>query len=281
MKADDKKVEDNLAQRAFTGLILAFVIFYSIIYGPYSFILLILLINVLGLREFYRLFNSYTHLPGNIMGVFLSAVILITFILVVSGNSDWRALLVNIPLAFGIFISELYLKAKYPFQNLAFIFLGIVCVTIPLCFFIALTILPPGTGYYPYVVLGYFFILWSNDSGAYFAGKYLGKRPLFLRLSPKKTWEGSVGGAICALSVAFLLPGFFSTLNRTDWLIIAVIIIVTGTFGDLIKSLMKRSLNVKDSGTILPGHGGILDRFDSLLGSAPFVFCYLSLSGHV
>jgi phosphatidate cytidylyltransferase len=276
---------NNFIQRVFTGLILVMVIFYLIIYGPLSFILLMLAINILGLLEFYRLFNSYTTLPRNIMGVILSAGILITCILVISGKGNWRVLLVNIPLVFGIFITELYLKSKNPFQNLAFIFLGILCITIPLCFFMALTVLPtsPGiypSGYYPYVVLGYFFILWSNDSGAYFAGKYLGKRPLFLRLSPGKTWTGSLGGTICALTVAFFLPGIFSTLSRIEWLSIALIIIVTGTYGDLIKSMMKRSLGVKDSGTILPGHGGILDRFDTLLGSAPFVFCYLSLTGH-
>jgi phosphatidate cytidylyltransferase len=270
----------NLAQRVFTALVLAIVIFYSIIYGPISFILLILVINVLGLLEFYRLFNSYTPLPRNIIGVILSAGILITFILVFSRTSDWRPILINIPLVFGIFVTELYLKAKSPFQNLAFIFLGIICITIPLCFFIALAVLPPGSGYYPYVVLGYFFILWSYDSGAYFAGRFLGKRPLFLRLSPKKTWEGSLGGTVCALTVAFFLSGFFSILDRIGWISMALIIVVTGTFGDLIKSMMKRSLNVKDSGTILPGHGGILDRFDTLLGSAPFVFCYLSLTGH-
>lgn len=275
----------NLIQRIFTGLILVIVIFYSIIYGPFSFILLMLLINVLGLLEFYRLFNFYTPLPRNIFGVILSAGILITCILVVSGTCDWRALLVNIPLVFGIFLAELYLRSKDPFQNLAFIFLGIIYITIPLCFFMALTVLPPApghypTGYYPYLVLGYFFILWSNDSGAYFAGKYLGKRPLFLRLSPKKTWEGSLGGAVCAMTLAYFLNGIFSTLSRVEWISIALIIIVTGTYGDLIKSMMKRSLNIKDSGTILPGHGGILDRFDSLLGSAPFVFCYLALTGH-
>ena len=270
----------NLIQRAFTGLILVLVIFCSIIYGPFSFILLIFTINVFGLLEFYRLFNSYTLLPRSITGVILSAVILITCILVISGKVSWQALLVNIPLVFGIFITELYLRAKDPFQNLAFIFLGIICITIPLCFFFALAVLLPGSGYHPYLVLGYFFILWSNDSGAYFTGKYLGKRPLFLRLSPGKTWEGSLGGAICAFTVAFFLPGIFSTLGRIEWLSLALIIIVTGTYGDLIKSMMKRSLGVKDSGTILPGHGGILDRFDTLLGSAPFVFCYLSLTGH-
>ena len=270
----------NLVQRAITGMILATVIILSIICGPYGFISLVLIINILGLLEFYRLFKPYTLLPRNIIGIILSVTILITFILVISGMSDWRVLFINIPLAFGIFITELYLKAKDPFHNLAFIFLGIICVTVPLCFFIALALLPLGSGNYPYLVLGYFFILWSNDSGAYFAGKYFGKHPLFLRLSPKKTWEGSLGGTICALSVTYIFSTFFSTIHRIEWLSIALIIIVAGTIGDLIKSLMKRSLNIKDSGTILPGHGGILDRFDTLLGSAPFVFCYLSLSGH-
>jgi phosphatidate cytidylyltransferase len=253
----------NLFQRIFTGLILIIVIFCSIIYGPFSFILLMVVINVLGLLEFYRLFNSYTLLPRNITGVILSAGILVTCILVTSGKGDWRVLLVNIPLVFGIFITELYLKSNNPFQNLAFVFLGIICITIPLCFFMALAVLPPGPGIYPSgydpnLVLGYFFILWSNDS-----------------------WEGSLGGALCAFLIAFFLSGIFPTFSRTEWLSIALIIVVTGTYGDLIKSMMKRSLNVKDSGTILPGHGGILDRFDSLLGSAPFIFCYLSLTGHV
>lgn len=270
----------NLAQRALTGIILVTVMICSIIYGPNGFITLILIVNFLGLLEFYRLFNPYTFFPRNMSGIILSMTSLITVSIVLSGMSDWRILLVNIPLAFAIFITELFLKGKYPFHNLAFIFLGIICVTVPLCFFIALAILPLSSGNYPYVVLGYFFILWSHDSGAYFAGKYFGKRPLFLRLSPKKTWEGSLGGAVCVLMVTFFVSRFFPTLSWIQWLGMALIIIVAGTMGDLIKSLMKRSLGIKDSGTILPGHGGILDRFDSLLGSAPFVFCYLSLLKH-
>jgi phosphatidate cytidylyltransferase len=272
---------NNFVQRAFTSLILVIVIFYSVIYGPLSFILLILLINILGLMEFYKLFKLYISVPGYIMGVILSAGILITSVFVLSGTYNWHILLTNIPLAFGIFITELYLKSKNPFQNLGLIFIGIICITIPLCFFMALAVLPPHTGYSPQVILGYFFILWLYDTGAYFAGKYFGSRPLFLRLSPNKTWEGSVGGALCALTVAFFLSGILSTFQKTEWLCLTSIIIISGTYGDLIKSMMKRSLNVKDSGNILPGHGGILDRFDSLLGSAPFVFCYLSLTGHV
>ena len=271
----------NLLQRALTAIFLVIVIIISIIGGQLSFFLLIIAINVLGLLEFYRLFAPYTLLPRNIIALTLSVTFLITLIIVISGRSDWRILLANIPIAFGILITELYLKSVHPFHNLGLIFLGIICVTVPLSFFIALSILLLHAGNYPDVVLGYFVLLWSNDSGAYFVGKYLGKRPLFLRLSPKKTWEGSFGGALCAMLAAFVLSRFLSTFLLSEWLSIALIIIVTGTMGDLIKSLMKRSLHVKDSGNILPGHGGILDRFDTLLGSAPFVFCYLSLWGHI
>ena len=268
----------NLAQRTFTGIVLVIVTTISITLSPLTFILFILTLNILGLVEFYKLFKIYTGSPRNISGIILSVTALATFILVVFNKSDWHILLLNIPLTFSIFISEIYLKSIHPFLNLAIIFLGIICITIPLCFFITLALLPLNSGKYPGVAIGYFLILWLNDSGAYFIGKNFGTRPLFLRLSPKKTWEGSFGGGICALSITIILSKFLPVFTWEKWFFTALIIIVTGTFGDLIKSLMKRSLHIKDSGHILPGHGGILDRFDSLLGSAPFVFCYLSLS---
>ena len=271
---------ENLGQRTLTGMVLVIVTTFSILLSPYSFFSLILAINILGLREFYRLYDGYAAFPRNIGGTILSMCVLLTFTLVITNRCDWRILFINMAATFALFIMELYLRSKHPFHNLAFIFLGVICITVPLCFFIALAFLPGSTENYPYVVMGYFIVLWLNDSGAYFAGKYFGKRPLFLRLSPKKTWEGSFGGAICAVSATFVLSRSFPVLNWIEWLGMALIIIITGTFGDLIKSMMKRSLNIKDAGNILPGHGGILDRFDSLLGSAPFVFCYLSLSGH-
>lgn len=268
----------NLKQRALTGTVLVIVTITSIICSPYSFIFLILAINLLGLLEFYRLFHAYTLSPRNVTGSILSLSILVTFTLVIANISDWRILLINILLAFCLFIFELYLKATNPFPNLAFIFLGIICITVPLCFFISIAFLPVGAGnYHPHLILGYFFILWASDTGAYFVGKYFGRHHLFERISPKKTWEGSLGGTAGAVIVAYVTSCFFSTINVADWMCMALIIVVIGTFGDLVKSLMKRSLGLKDSGTILPGHGGILDRFDTLLSSAPFVFCYLIL----
>jgi phosphatidate cytidylyltransferase len=268
----------NLVKRSITGAALVLVITLSSCVSYIGFILLILAINILALLEFYRLFASAEILPRRNTGLILSVCLLSTNTLFIIGSIEWKILLINIPLAFFIFINELYLKAKNPFQNIAFTFLGIIYITMPLCFFINISFLPPGSHAYHFqIVLGCFFILWASDTGAYFAGRYFGRHLLFKRISPKKTWEGSLGGTICALMVSYFASWYFTEINSVHWMIIALIIVVTGTFGDLVKSLMKRSLNIKDSGTFLPGHGGILDRFDSLLGSAPFVFCYLIL----
>lgn len=269
---------NNLTKRILTGLALFAIITLAVSAGLPGFILLILLINVLALLEFYRLFQIYTASLHQVAGVIFSLCLLVTFTLFATDRSDWRVLLLNIPIAFGIFISELYLKSQTPFHNLAFTFIGILCITVPLCFFISIAFLPAGEGIYNYeIILGYFFILWAGDSGAYFTGAYFGRHSLFKRISPKKTWEGSLGGMFCALLVAYIISWFFTAINPANWIIMALIINMTGTFGDLIKSLMKRSLQIKDSGKILPGHGGILDRFDTLLGSAPFAFCFLVL----
>jgi phosphatidate cytidylyltransferase len=274
-------VSDNLIKRTITGIVLAAIIILAISLGRVSFVLLILAINLLSLKEFYRLFYSSLLLPRKIMGYVLSVCMLVTSILFITGTGNREILLINILPVFGIFIAELFLKAANPFHNLAFTFLGIICITIPLCFFASTAFLPVAKNiYHSSNVLGYFFLLWASDTGAYFAGQYFGKHHLFERISPKKTWEGSLGGTAFALMIAYINSYFFKTIIFTDWIIMAFIIAVTGTLGDLFKSLMKRSLHLKDSGTILPGHGGMLDRFDSLLGSAPFVFCYLILFTH-
>ncbi|WP_018616415.1 phosphatidate cytidylyltransferase [Segetibacter koreensis] len=269
---------NNLSKRLITGAFLILVITASIIEGTYSFIALLILINCLALLEFYHLFHSKFLTPRNISGMLLSLVMLITFSLVVCHFYNWKILLVSIPFAFLIFAEELYFRSANPFQNIAITFLGIIYITIPVIFFIAIAFFPfPQSRYHPYMMLCYFLVLWTSDSGAYVVGKAIGKHKLFERISPNKTWEGSIGGAILALLVSYFATHFLLDTDTVDWVIITLLIVVFGTVGDLTKSLMKRSLNIKDAGTILPGHGGMLDRFDSLLGSAPFVFAYLIL----
>ena len=171
---------------------------------------------------------------------------------------------------------KLYKKfERKPFTNIAFTFLGIFYVAVP---FVLLNVAVFHEGRYNYeVILGALLILWASDTGAYFAGTRFGKRKLFERISPKKSWEGFVGGAVLALIFAWGCALYLHSLRPQDWMIVGVLIIVGGTFGDLIESLLKRSIEIKDSGDSLPGHGGFLDRFDGLLISAPFIAAYLEL----
>ena len=170
---------------------------------------------------------------------------------------------------------KLYKKTeRKPFTNIAFTFLGIFYVAVP---FSLLNIGAFHDGRYHYeIIFGCLFILWASDTGAYFAGTLFGKRKLFERISPKKSWQGFFGGALLALVFAYGLSQYFDIFTANQWVIIGLIIIIAGTYGDLVESLLKRSIEIKDSGTALPGHGGFLDRFDSLLLATPFVWLYVN-----
>jgi len=181
------------------------------------------------------------------------------------------------PIIACVYLIYLYKKdEKKPFTGIAFTFLGIVYVAIP---FSLLNIIAFFTGRYDFeLILGSLLILWANDTGAYFAGVRFGKRKLFERVSPKKSWEGSVGGTILAMAMAVVIAEMTTDfIPLTSWLCIGFIIIVGGTYGDLVESLFKRSIEIKDSGRLIPGHGGFLDRFDGLLLSAPFITAFLKI----
>ena len=125
--------------------------------------------------------------------------------------------------------------------------------------------------------MGLLLIIWASDTGAYFAGSAFGRTKLFERISPKKTWEGLIGGALVAGGFAIGLSRYYSDLNTIEWLSGAAIVVVAGNYGDLVESLFKRSMSIKDSGNSIPGHGGFLDRFDSLILSVPFIVVFLKL----
>jgi phosphatidate cytidylyltransferase len=267
--------------RVFTGMLVAGITITCVHVGAYGYLLYLLILNGLALSEFYRLFRSEILLPRTIPGIIFSSVLLLLTFLVMNGITDGRIFLLIIPAVFSFYIFELYARAANPFQNLAITFLGLIFISLPLNLFLCIAFLPAGAfSYHPEIIFGIFIMLWAGDSGAFFFGKRFGKRHLFKRISPHKTWEGSLGGAISTITAIWIFSRFDPAHRLSEWFILAAIIIITGTFGDFIKSLMKRSLHVKDSGKILPGHGGILDRFDTLLGSAPFIFVYLILSAH-
>jgi phosphatidate cytidylyltransferase len=131
----------------------------------------------------------------------------------------------------------------------------------------------------PGIIIGFFILIWANDTGAYLTGMSFGRHKLMERISPKKTWEGFFGGIIIASLIAWLLSGWLGVVDKIHWIIISVIVSIAGTYGDLVESMLKRSTGVKDSGTIMPGHGGFLDRFDSAIISFPLVYLFISLFG--
>jgi phosphatidate cytidylyltransferase len=270
-----KQSMNNFFKRTLTAGAFVGVLLGCTYYGQLSFSILFFIITILGLLEFYSLSEKADSKPLKVWGTIAGAIFFASNATVCVGYCDHRILIVNIPFIFIIFIVELFSKAANPFRNIAFTILGIIYVAVP---FSLLNYLVMYSGQYSYQLLfGFFFILWCNDSGAYLAGSAFGKRKLFPRVSPGKSWEGSIGGAIAAYIVVFIISKWYTSISMIDWAVIAAILIVIGTLGDLVESLFKRSINMKDSGTLLPGHGGILDRFDSLLIATPFVFTYLYL----
>jgi phosphatidate cytidylyltransferase len=264
---------NNFVKRALTAIVFVALLLGCTFWSQLSFTLLFFVITIVGIWEFYTLAEKGNNHPQKIAGTLAGAVLYASTSLVAGDVLDIKFLLVNLSIVFLFFIIELFSKADHPFTNIAFTLLGLIYVAIP---FSLLNFITSYNGAYSYQLLfGFFFILWSNDTGAYLVGSAIGKHKLFPRVSPGKTWEGSIGGAILSYVVAFIIAEWYTVINRFDWMVIATILIIAGSLGDLVESLFKRSIDVKDSGNILPGHGGILDRFDSLILATPFVFVYL------
>ncbi|BDD07987.1 phosphatidate cytidylyltransferase [Fulvitalea axinellae] len=264
----------NMTQRTVAGLIGILVILGAIFWSAWSFFFLFLFICVMAQQEFYKLAGIDGQVPLKTYGTFCGAVLFASTFLVSKGIIPDKSYYLIFPLMSVTYLVKLYTKGeKKPFTNIAYNFTGILYVALP---FALLNIAAFQTGEYSHqVIIGVLFLLWASDTGAYFAGVNFGKRKLFVRVSPKKSWEGFFGGAILSLVTSYVVSLYFKELSSVEWLGMSVIIIIAGTYGDLIESLLKRSVSIKDSASTIPGHGGFLDRFDGLLFASPWIVAYL------
>ncbi|MEX1240451.1 MAG: phosphatidate cytidylyltransferase [Cyclobacteriaceae bacterium] len=273
---------NNLTQRLITGILGSAGIIAAVCLGQWTYFAVFFIICLFTQLEFYKLVGLDGLAPQKAYGT-LCGILLFVLSFFIEGRIPVEGKVISteyyifiFPLISCIYMIKLYKKfERKPFTNIAFTFLGIFYVAVP---FALLNAVAYENGQYNYeIILGILLILWASDTGAYFAGTFFGKRKLFERISPKKSWEGFAGGAVLALIFVFGLSWFLHSLTVQQWIIVGIIIIVGGTFGDLIESLLKRSIEIKDSGDSLPGHGGFLDRFDGLLISAPFIAAYLEV----
>lgn len=177
----------------------------------------------------------------------------------------------------ALVIGELFRKKGNPFQNLAFAVFSMVYIGVPMALLLYLPYIHTGLWQPDYIFLP-FLLVWINDTFAYLAGVGFGKHRMFPRISPKKTWEGTVGGGVMTVAAAMLLSPTFEQTTVAEMGGMAVVAVVFGTFGDLLESMLKRSVAVKDAGTLMPGHGGLLDRMDSVLLVIPALFFYLKMT---
>jgi phosphatidate cytidylyltransferase len=269
----------EILTRSATGLVFITVLIGSIVWNKYSVAILFLFVAMIGLNEFYRLMNKGGFTPHKLTGFVAGAVIYSLLALHSFGWIPLHTLSIIFPILVAIVVLELFRKQGSPVSNIAFTVLSMIYIVMPLAslnyfaYYENFNAEVSESQYEYTVLLGFFIIIWCNDTGAYCFGRLFGRTKLFERISPNKTWEGFFGGALTAVGGSFLFA-YITEGNYTHWAIISSLIVVFGTLGDLTESQIKRSVGVKDAGNFLPGHGGILDRFDGVLYAAPFVLTY-------
>jgi phosphatidate cytidylyltransferase len=270
----------NFIQRAITGLIFVAVLVGCIIGSPLSFGLLFCIISAMATAEFCNLMNKQEGVKMNRNICVLGSITMFLCFFYYGMNPAQTGIFIPyLIIIIYLMISELYLKKENPLNSWAYAMLSQLYVGLPFALLNVLAFQSNGTdsgSAYQFILpLSIFIFNWINDTGAYCTGMLLGKHPLFKRISPKKSWEGSIGGATFSIAGAFALAHFFPIMPTIAWVGMGLTVVVFGTWGDLTESLMKRHLGIKDSGNILPGHGGMLDRFDSAIMAIPAAVVYL------
>jgi phosphatidate cytidylyltransferase len=265
----------SIVIRAISGVVYVALILGSIFLGSWAFAIVMGFAMLVSLGEFYNISKALGAKPQRILG-FITAILI--FLAGYAGafglfggavGKLWYAV---IPASMVMFFAELSREQENPFTNIGYTILGLVYIAVP--FALMSYVLQKGG---QSIMFCFFILLWANDTFAFLLGIALGRHKLFPSISPKKSWEGYFGGIIFVVLAAYLMHLLFADVKLIHIVVIGLIVAVTGVFGDLVESMLKRSIGVKDSGKIMPGHGGLLDRFDAVLLSLPLVFAYVQV----
>lgn len=273
----------GFVQRSLTGIAFGIIMLAGILIHQYIFAFVFSVFLLLTLYEFYKISENIGYEPsvkiGLICGFLLFGIFFLAADKVIPPNYIYLSIL--IPLF--ILLPDLFDKRKNGYKNSMITLAGLIYIALPfsLLSFIILTGEGVKSEYYPWTLLGIFLIIWMYDSMAYVFGSWLGKHKICTWISPKKSWEGLIGGAVFAVIMGIVNSTIFHKLSLTNWIIIAILIVAFGTSGDFFESKLKREAGVKDSGSILPGHGGMLDRFDTVLFAIPVIYVWINLFGNI
>jgi len=267
----------NLLVRSLTGIVFVAVMLAGLFLGEFTYGILFLAILLGMLYEFFNITGSLGFQPHRFIASLTGALTFVLSFLIASERISPLWFFSIFPFILITFVNELFANKKHSLQNIAISLSALIYAALPVSLSNYLVFSKFHGHYSATLFLALLIIIWVYDSGAYLFGVSFGKHRLFERISPKKSWEGAIGGTLLALGAAAVIAQYITQISLMHWLILGFLIVVASTLGDLTESMIKRQFGVKDSGSIFPGHGGILDRFDSLLFAIPVFVCYLEV----
>jgi phosphatidate cytidylyltransferase len=268
---------NNFVTRTITGATYVALLTASLLFHPWAFYAFFFLVTIGAVFEYYKLMHKHGQEALAVSGIIIALLVYTGSYLSASGASGLTVFLLVIPFVLYVFLRVLFTEDMSATKNIQATFSGIVYAGLPIAILPWMAFGHDTVGFSGTFILCMFILIWTNDTGAYLSGMALGKHPFFPRISPKKTWEGTIGGFLLTIIISFVLSKFLLDIDWPMALLLGSIVSIFATLGDLVESMLKREAGVKDSGNVLPGHGGVLDRFDSLLFVAPTVYLIYSL----
>ncbi|PIF06046.1 MAG: phosphatidate cytidylyltransferase [Draconibacterium sp.] len=257
--------------------------FAGIVIHPYLFAFVFLSFLIICQYEFYKLIEKGGVKPFAKTGIIAGIAVFLHFFMIANGFIPKKFVVLALIVPVVLFLVELFDRKTTGILQSLVTLGGVVYISLPFALlnFILIPLMSPDKTFYPWVLAGMIFIIWVFDSMAFVIGSLIGKHKMFPLLSPAKSWEGFVGGAVFAVIMGIINAVLFQVLTMAEWIALSLIVVVFAALGDFFESKLKRSVDVKDSGNLLPGHGGMLDRLDSLLFVSPAVFIWLILLSNI